>query len=449
MWKWNPGLCQLPGGQTLGCYESVPANKDLAYCYEKDEWLATDTGVSGETGEAEENNGIYRREWPNHGPSIDYIEAKCIAKCDVAENLSTGEQPVCNNPWTLYGKDPTSHTNVLASQLADPGERTCVPWYSKNHVEKSPSTTTVIPQGANPQWPIDGLGVSLSCSDFSACSTLFDEPVFLHLNHSVASLPGPNEAEADYLATSSVSSSSTLTLKSTHLKGVSQDSNWVDGRIEYTTANCGEATCPFYLGNLTFGNNADTWNIYSDELLDDVQITNIDVQLRRPVLGVWRTGTNEVYLGDQMLDIRVQYDIAIGFGNPITVTKYATNSGDVFGEIGVNGSIVLDGLAMSEGDLKAEATLDYDSIDGSPPIASFSLASRVALSSGQNGLLVSSIPNTSSDPDGDLDYLLWIIDGQQVAPGYEIPTGNHTVRLEVRDSRFALDAHEQSVSISY
>src|SRR5688572_7148787 len=65
-WQWHPGLCQLPGGeQQQGCYIPVAA-ENLAHCYKKDEWLATDTGVSGETGEAEEDEGIYRHGWPTH-----------------------------------------------------------------------------------------------------------------------------------------------------------------------------------------------------------------------------------------------------------------------------------------------------------------------------------------------------------------------------------------------
>lgn len=298
----------------------------------------------------------------------------------------------------------------------------------------------------------DATSVSLACSDFLTCSGLFDEPVLIHLTHSVASLPGANEAEADYLVTSSGGSSSSLTLKINNPVGPSKKSNWVGGRVEYTAAECGQSTCPFYLGNLSFNNDADVWDLYSDELLDDVDISNVEVRLRRPVLGVWRPSTGEIYLGDQMLDLRVEYEISVGSGTPTAIVEYVTNSGDVFGQIGagvMGPSVEFGGISMVDGDFEAAATLDYDSPGGSPPTASFLLAPQVTLSPLESGLLVSSITNDSSDPDNDLDYNLWIVDGQQVAPGYVIPTGTHEVRLEVRDSRFAFDVYEQSVEISY
>jgi hypothetical protein len=64
-------------------------------------------------------------------------------------------------------------------------------------------------------------------------------------------------------------------------------------------------------------------------------------------------------------------------------------------------------------------------------------------------LRVSSIVNTSSDPDNDLRHISWVVDGEYVAPAFEIEPGRYTVRLEARDSRLAYDHHEQEVAISY
>jgi hypothetical protein len=104
---------------------------------------------------------------------------------------------------------------------------------------------------------------------------------------------------------------------------------------------------------------------------------------------------------------------------------------------------------MRDEDLEAFASLEYDSVDGSPPVASFTLPPTVVLGQLEPGLLVSSIPENSNDPDDDLDWKLWLIDGQQVASGYVISPGLHSIRLEVRDTRNAFDAQEQLVEITY
>jgi hypothetical protein len=65
------------------------------------------------------------------------------------------------------------------------------------------------------------------------------------------------------------------------------------------------------------------------------------------------------------------------------------------------------------------------------------------------GLLISSILDGSSDPENDIATKLWIVDGQQRAYDYVIPTGSHTLILEVEDERGAFDIDEQVVTIIY
>ena len=67
---------------------------------------------------------------------------------------------------------------------------------------------------------------------------------------------------------------------------------------------------------------------------------------------------------------------------------------------------------------------------------------------GADGLRVSSIVDSSSDPDNDLSYTSWLVDGAYVAPAFVIEPGTHTLRLETRDSRLAYDNHEQEVAVS-
>jgi hypothetical protein len=256
-----------------------------------------------------------------------------------------------------------------------------------------------------------------------------------------------NESEADFLVTSSDSSSSSLLLKINNPNEPSQASNWVGGRIEHTALDCGDSTCPFYLGHMTLTNTTDTWDLYSDAESDDLDVENIEIRLRRPVLGLWRPATGEVYLGDEMLDFRIDFELTIGDGSPMTLTKYATNDGQIFGEVGPDDTVEFTGLSVSDGDLSAVANIDYDSVDGRPPVASITLAADYALPNDASGLQLSEITNHSSDPDDDLSYQLWIVDGVQVAPTHQMGLGSHTLRLEVRDSRYAFDSLQQSVMI--
>jgi hypothetical protein len=261
--------------------------------------------------------------------------------------------------------------------------------------------------------------------------------------------PGDNEAEADHLVTSSDISWSMLMLGIVNADLPSEDSNWVSGRVEYTALDCGQSTCPFYLGNVRIMNSSDSWNLYSEAENASISVTNFHIQLRRPTLGVWRPSTGEIYFDPQALDLNVDLDLAIDGEPAPSATMHVANRDSVFGIVHGSNDLELSNLSMSDGNLTASASLHFDSIDGSPPIASFMLPPTVMLAPSAPGLLVSSISEHSTDPDNDADWKLWLVDGQQVGPGYVIPVGLHVIRLEVRDSRFAFDHHEQLVMIEH
>jgi hypothetical protein len=433
-------------GWIVGCHVPVPA-ENISRCYGKDEWLDMDTG-DGETGEAEDANGIYRSGWPTHDPSLTYIRTNCTSYCDYVHAKKSGETATCLvDNWIIYGHDGVNKipSKVLATALEDPGALNCNPDLGKR--KRSPAESNVV-QDDIVLWPSDSSTIDLACSTIQSCAELFDENVMGHLVRSSPTPPGDDEAEADYLVTVGVSSS-TLTLRIANPDNPSQGSNPVEGRVEYTALDCGQPTCPFYLGNLTVTNTSDTWDLHSEALSADVDVSNLHVRLHGPTLGVWRPATGEIYFDDQMLDLLVDFDLAVAGEPASTVTKYVTNDGGLFGIRHGNLGIELTNLSMLDGDLEAYATLDYHSVDGSPPVASFTLPPTVVLGQLDPGLLVSSIPENSTDPDNDPDWKLWLIDGQQVAPSYLIPAGLHTIRLEVRDSRLAFDEHEQLVMITY
>jgi hypothetical protein len=449
-YHWFPGNhidCAARDLKEGGCYLPVRA-EHVAHCYEKDEWLV----AGDETGDVENTvgMGIDRYTWPRHMPSIDYIKDKCTQKCRDAHNIKSPKPYVClADNWIIngLGKSGLFAAFIDALELEDPGKLNCTPWYGKNnksHID--PAITNIIP-GGSPQWPSDGADLVTICGDFETCGNLFDEPILSHLVRQNMDELADDESEADFLTTSSGMSSSSLLLKINNPNEPSQASNWVDGRIEYTALDCGDSTCPFYLGNMTLTNSTDTWDLYLDAESDDVDVENIEIRLRRPVLGLWRPATGEVYLGDEMLDFRIDFDLTIGDGSATTLTKYATNDGHIFGEVGPDDTLEFTGLSVSDGDLGAIADLDYDSVDGEPPVASIMLGATYALPDDANGLQLSDITNHSSDPDDDLSYRLWIVDGVQVPSTHQMGVGSHTIRLEVRDSRYAFDSLQQSVMI--
>jgi hypothetical protein len=441
------GACSDPFGDDDDCYELTPV-PPVFKCYGKDEWLDMDTGESGgETGEAEETEGtkgIDREGWPTHEPSLAYITGHCMNKC---ANMNNKKKFVCEDDnWTIYGYDGINmiFSKVIATSLEDPGALNCAPsGKRKRHPEKSK-----VVQDDSVLWPSDSSPIDLDCGTISSCAERFDENVLHHLVSSSPTPPGNDEAEADYLVTTN-GSSSILWLRIAHPDNPSQGSNPVEGRIEYTALDCGQPTCPLYLGNLTLTNTSDTWDLHSEELSADIDVTNLHVRLRGPTLGVWRPATGEVYFDDQMLDLRVDFDLAVADYPPIAITKYVTNEGGLFGIRHGDHTIELTDLSIHDEDLEAFATLDYDSVDGSPPVASFTLPPTVVLGQLEPGLLVSSIPEHSTDPDDDLDWKLWLIDGQQVPPSHVISPGLHSIRREVRDTRNAFDEQEQLVTITY
>ncbi len=192
----------------------------------------------------------------------------------------------------------------------------------------------------------------------------------------------------------------------------------------------------------------DTWDLWSDEFNADVDVTNVDARLRRPVLGVWRPSTGEIYLPAEMLDFQVEAELGNGTMTPFPVMRIATNADDVFGELSSTGAVELSDLTLTDGELTASADVDWDSVDGEPPVASISVASTVNIPSGHSGYPITSITDNSSDPDGDLIHTLWYVDGEQFGEAYKIPAGSHTIRIAVFDRRSALDVHEQSLTVN-
>lgn len=381
--------------------------------------------------------------WVNDDDDLEFLQTECAAACADLDTKYGGM--LCNvGDWAIQNYE---YIDVPSDWelVSDPSHLSCdpLPLPMKDGWE-----TPILNTGSSPTWPSNSSAISVDCTNFEDCRGEFDAPLNEVMFYDDNSIPwGEDMGYGDHLATST--SSSTLAITFVNPGGApSSDSNDAGGRVEYSASDCGDTACPFYLANLTLSNTADTWSLYSEDLLENVYITNITAQLRRPTLGIWKTATGEFYIDDERLQIYITGTVQIGrFGLPSVSTYLVTNVDGIYGEIGAGGEIeILDFAADDGGNFELEADLIYDSLDGSPPTANHGMGVTVVAPSGA-GLPIAILADLSSDPDNDIDIKYWFVDGvKRVAP-YVIPTGPHTIGLAVLDERGALDLHESTVLV--
>jgi hypothetical protein len=399
-----------------------------------------DPNEFGETG------GIDLDEWTNDTESIEQLRSMCVEEC---RYNSTGTLGNCEQDmgklWQIenYKGIPVPDPLML---IDDPAHLECQ--LSPDTPPSTPWGRSVIPVYSSPLWPSNGQAITLACGDYQTCAEEFLAPIGVGLYYNDTDAPWRADmGAADHLVTTSPGRSAvTITLENPGATP-SSDSNTVEhGRVEYSAPDCGEPACPFYLANLTLANTSDTWEFYSNVLMDEVQVTSVSVQLRQPTLGAWNTSTGEFYIGKQRVELWVEGTLQIGAGSRLTESYLVANPDAVFGRIGPGGEIELLDFAIEDSEFVIEADLDYDTRSGSPPIADHGLGSTVAAPYSA-GLPISAIADDSWDPDGDIDETIWIVDGTKRTAKDTISTGMHTIELWVRDERGALDVHESAVLI--
>jgi hypothetical protein len=410
-----------------------------------DESFLNETGLGDTGGESGEIN---LGEWTNDTEDIDYLRTMCEQKCKVlawGDRANSNCSPDEDHAWEIqnYKEIPTPDPLMIIDD----------PWHLHCHLPVAniapfPGDTLVVPPDQPIAWPGTSESVTLDCEDFKTCAAQFDAAISTVLYHDdTADLWGANMGFADYLATTSTSSSQ-LELRISN-PGGTPSSDWydVDGRVEYSAPDCGETECPFYLANFTLTNTEDTWALVSDALGAVVHISDITVQLRRPTLGVWKPSTNQIFVGAERMDIYVFVTHQIGAQAPVEGGYLVTNANAVFGEIHVDGGIQILGLAAGDGSsLELEADLIHDTLAGEPPTADLGMEDTVMAPS-EEGLPVSSLTDASWDPDNDIAENLWFVDGVERLSSYVIAPGIHTVALRVIDERGATDVDERVVEV--
>jgi hypothetical protein len=358
-----------------GCGEKVPPDGFYVYCDGSGDGLYYIHGISGkainyfslpclgpefvnetgETGYGEINLG----EWTNNTEDIDYLRTLCVAEC---QTHAGGECEQKNGKvWQIR--------NYEKKIVPDPLLKIEDPWHLHCDLPKAklaplPWETTVIPVASAPMWPSDDSQIQIGCEDFETCAEQFSASIGMFLYYDDTAAPwGADMGYADHVATTSPGSSMLGLTIINPGSTTSSDSHEIGGRIEYSAPDCDESTCPFYLANLALTNTTETWELYSDTLKENVYITDIALQLRRPTLGVWNTSSNEFYVGSERVEVYVSGTVQVGSGSPVEMGFLVANVEAIFGEIGPEHTIeIRDFVADDGGNLALEVDLDFDII---------------------------------------------------------------------------------------
>jgi hypothetical protein len=310
---------------------------------------------TGDTGYGE----ISLSEWTNDTEDIDFLRTLCVAECKSQGGVECEQEN--GKSWDIL--------NYQEKIVPDPLMKIEAPWRLTCNLPQAklaplPWETQVISPDSVPVWPSSGLPIEIACKVFEACAKEFTGPIGMFLYYDDTSVPwGADMGYADHLAITSPGGSVLEFMIGNPDSGLSASSNDIGGRIEYSASDCKENTCPFYLANLALSNTSDTWELYSETLNENVYISNISVQLRRPTLGVWNTESGEFYIGTERVEAYLSGTVQIGDSSAVDMAFLLANPDEIFGKIGEDQTIeILDFIVDDGGDLALEVDLDFDTI---------------------------------------------------------------------------------------
>jgi hypothetical protein len=169
-------------------------------------------------------------------------------------------------------------------------------------------------------------------------------------------------------------------------------------------------------------------------------------------MGVWRPATGRVAFLPGSLRMEVGFDLGsdclqcTGFGDG-SYRYELINPDAVFGTYDTRtGAFWLDyAFPIPSGKAALQARFEAH---GYPPVAEFDLAGTIRCNE-RDGYVLSVEDSTSSDPDDDIEYHVWYVDGIPRSNGAAIPLGTHSIDLLAIDSRGAHNrAGEQLVEVT-
>jgi hypothetical protein len=237
----------------LNPYACMGQMRRFSLCLGSDQWQYGGTGGEGGTGEGP----INLANWHNDTEAIEYIQSLCEAKCRASGGGECDQ--TATKKWRIQNYQ-AKYVPDLLNDIDDPWHLECTIPVAK--IALAPEDTTVIASTISGiAWLSDPLGsISLQCHDFGTCAEDFVAPINAKLYYDDTEEPwGENMGHADYLATTSTTSSTMISFTIANpTTGASSAMHEAEGRIEYSIADCGQPECAFYLGNLSFTNSTDT-----------------------------------------------------------------------------------------------------------------------------------------------------------------------------------------------
>ena len=236
------------------------------------------------------------------------------------------------------------------------------------------------------------------------------------------------------------------------------DDEGMDAAVAYGFYDCGETTCPFYLASLSMAARADLdVSVRYNGMRKTKHVEDLRADLLFPVLGEWNTSTNAVSFAQDRVVYAISFTLSgseFGSENGF-YWKALTNSDTVTGTVNPTTKLVeWDNSSFSIAGLPGSVTAEIkfngnESLTGSPPSASGTVGSVSCTSSAGGDV---ALDGTSTDPDSDLAYEAWRIDGTLVYVGSSSHTesltnGSYEYELRAVDSRGAFDQATGTIEV--
>jgi hypothetical protein len=301
------------------------------------------------------------------------------------------------------------------------------------------------PDGSDIPWELVGgptTPVPLACSLNGSCVDWFYPHVAAFvLTPGSADFIDPETRTAHNLAVERTGSNVALDLDMPGTAAGVDDTEPLFGLAEYTALDCGDVVCPFYLANLTAFNTLDSWEI---QVMTDLgtrlkkSISDVQIDLLQSALGVHHVALDKVAFAPGTLRLRVQVTVAnngssstYGDGTHAAIIE---NDDYVFADYDAGSLTLAHAFEVQNGE--ATLTIAVDPVDY-PPVAAHDLVATEACDD-PGGLALDGSHILSTDPDNDIEFDMWWIDGLPCWNQCALPFGSHQVSLEARDSRGAV-----------
>lgn len=382
-----------------------------------------------------DNNVDPLEDW-NSGeyPTIDSeIREWCSARCVFDDYPIGGPSPQCQDAnWS--------------------GHQTLASWSPSNsyNCEVPEELNVDDPDGSEIPWELVGGSSSpmpLDCDLNGDCVEYFYSNIasFI-LTPGSGNFIDPETRTAHYLAVEGTGSQLAIDMPGSG-SGV-DDTEALFGQAEYTASDCGEDVCPFFLANLSAFNTTDTWSIevLTVEGTKKKGFIDLQIDLLQSTLGVQNMSLETVAFAPGSLRMLVQFTVrgtGIGAGDHAYVVE---NADYLFADYD-DGSLSLE----HEFDIQltgGTATLTVDLVpDEHPPVADHDLGSSEPCD-WITGILIDG-RSTSTDPDNDIVFEMWWIDGATCINNCWVGFGTHDVSIEAHDARGAVHRtaeHEVTVT---